>query len=88
MAPEHSVLCDARSLPADLSAVDLLARLQLAARRRGCTLRLTGTSDALCALIALVGLADVLPRVLEREAEERENRLCVEEEAELDDPPF
>ena len=88
MAPEVSVLCDARSLPADLAAVDALARLQLAARRRGCTLLLTGASDALRALIDLVGLADALPGVLERQSEQREHRRGVEEEAELDDPPL
>ena len=88
MALEFSVLCDVRSLPADLAAVDALARLQLAARRRGSALLLTGASDSLRALIDLVGLADALPGVLERQAEEREHRLGVEEEAELDDPPL
>jgi hypothetical protein len=88
MAPALSVPCDVRSLPADLTAVDALARLQLAARRRGCTLLLTGTSASLRSLIDLVGLADALPGVLERQAEEGEDGLSVEEEAELDDPPL
>jgi hypothetical protein len=88
MAPELPVLCDVRSLQADLATVDVLARLQLAARGRGRALRLSGASDALLALIELVGLGDALPGVLERQAEEREDRRRVEEEAELDDPPL
>ena len=86
MAPEVSVLCDVRLLPADLAAVNALARLQLAARRHGSMLLLAGASDSLRALIDLLGLADALPGVLERQAEQREDRLRVEEEAELDDP--
>jgi STAS domain len=88
MAPVLPVTCDVRSLQADLAAVDALARLQLAARRRGRALRLSGASDALRALIDLVGLGDALPGVLERQPEEWEDRLGVEEEAELDDPPL
>ena len=88
MARELSVLCDVRSLPADLAAVDALARLQLAARRRGRALLIAGASDSLRALIDLVGLGDALPGVLERQAEEREDGRGVEEEADLDDPPF
>jgi hypothetical protein len=88
MARQLPVLCDVRSLQADLAAVDALARLQLAARRRGRALRLSGASDALRALIELVGLGETLPGVLERETEQGEDRRGVEEEAELDDPPL
>jgi len=45
---------------ADAVAVDALARLALAARRRGCGVCLCGASEELLALIALLGLADVL----------------------------
>jgi len=40
--------------------VDALARLQLAARRCSCQVRLRGTSDELRALVAFMGLDDVL----------------------------
>ena len=82
MALRVRVLCDVSSLPADAAAVDLLARLQLAARRHGSELRLCGASRALRELIAFCGLAGVL----EREPEEREEALGVEEERQLDDP--
>lgn len=42
-------------------AVEALARLQLAARRSGCELRLRHAEPALVALLDLVGLGDVLP---------------------------
>jgi hypothetical protein len=44
----------------DLAVVDALARLQLAARRFGCALRLRGGEDDLLGLIDLVGLRTVL----------------------------
>ena len=40
--------------------VDALARLQLAARRYACPMRLRGASDDLRSLVAFMGLADVL----------------------------
>src|SRR5579862_447877 len=45
----------------DAVAVDALARLQLAARRRGCQIRLRNASRELLALVRWMGLADVLP---------------------------
>ena len=44
----------------DLALLDWLARMQLAARRRGGRLRLRNVSDELRCLLELVGLADVL----------------------------
>jgi hypothetical protein len=44
----------------DLWVVDQLARLQLAARRRGCSLRLRGASSQLRELIELAGLSDIV----------------------------
>jgi ABC-type transporter Mla MlaB component len=41
--------------------VDALARLQLAARRHQCQVRLRGASNELRALVAFMGLGDVLP---------------------------
>jgi ABC-type transporter Mla MlaB component len=56
-----SAVCDVRGVTADAVTVDALARLQLAARRRGCQVRLRGGSDELRALVAFMGLRDVLP---------------------------
>jgi hypothetical protein len=45
----------------DAVTVDALARLQLAARRRDCVVRLRNASAELLALVAFMGLANVLP---------------------------
>lgn len=55
------VLCDVRGLPSDCVTIDALARLQLAARRHGCRVRLRRASDELLELVAFMGLKDVLP---------------------------
>lgn len=68
-----------------LATVDALARLQLAARRRGLELRLCSPQRELRELIELAGLTAVLGVEPRREAEEREERLGVEEEGELGD---
>jgi ABC-type transporter Mla MlaB component len=54
------VLCDVRGVHPDAVTVDALARVQLAARRRGCQVRLEHASDDLRRLVAFMGLADVL----------------------------
>lgn len=54
------VLCDVRGVEPDAVTVDALARLQLAARRYGCRIRLRGASDELTELVAFMGLEDVL----------------------------
>lgn len=46
---------------ADLAIVDALARLQLAARRTGASVRLRGASPRLTEVLELAGLSDVLP---------------------------
>jgi hypothetical protein len=53
--------CDVRAAVPDAATVDALARLQLAARRHGCELSLRHATPELRALIALMGLEDVLP---------------------------
>lgn len=58
-APEIAV--DVGGVEADVAVVDGLARLQLAARRCGCVVRLCNASPELRDLIALLGLDDVLP---------------------------
>ena len=55
------VLCDVRGVAPDAVTVDALARLQLAARRHGCRVRLRHASDELLELVAFMGLSDVLP---------------------------
>jgi ABC-type transporter Mla MlaB component len=47
-------------VPADFAAVDALARLQLAAARRGRSLRLHGADGCLVELVVLAGLCEVL----------------------------
>ena len=71
---------------ADLGTVESLARLQLAARRCGLELRLRHVPDELRELITFVGLAEALRLDPRGQAEEREERVGVEEERELDDP--
>ena len=79
--------CDVGALPADGIALDALARLQLSARRAGLELEICNASHELCCLIRFTGLEEVLGVEPEREAEEREERLHVEEERELGDAP-
>jgi ABC-type transporter Mla MlaB component len=53
--------CDcSQVLEVDAVVVDALARLQLAARRRGCEVRLRHASVELRELVSLMGLKDVL----------------------------
>jgi len=79
--------CDVGALPADGVALDALARLQFAARRAGLELHLCNASRDLCCLIKFTGLEEVLRVEPGRQPEEREQRLGVEEERELGDPP-
>ncbi len=53
--------CDVRRVTADAVTVDALARVQLAAHRHGCQVRLLGASNELRQLVAFMGLRDVLP---------------------------
>ncbi len=53
--------CDVRGIPPDAVTVDALARLQLGARRHGCTVRLRHASAELRELVSFMGLSDVLP---------------------------
>ena len=55
--------CDVSGVEPDAVCVDALARLQLAAGRRGCCVRLENASPALVELVELMGLTHVLPRV-------------------------
>jgi ABC-type transporter Mla MlaB component len=53
--------CDVVDVPVDAVTVDALARLQLAAKRHGCRVRLRNASPELLNLVAFLGLEDVLP---------------------------
>ncbi|WP_159050131.1 STAS domain-containing protein [Streptomyces sp. MMG1533] len=77
------VVCDAGGLgPPGLGTVDLLARLELAARRAGGRIRLRDADPGLHALLDLVGLRFEM----EGQPEQREPALCVEEAVEPGDP--
>ena len=85
--PRTTIVCELGSLvDAHLGTIDALARLQLSARRHGREVRLRRATRELRELITFAGLADVLRVEPGGEAEEREQRLRVEEERELDDP--
>jgi ABC-type transporter Mla MlaB component len=77
------VVCDVGGLgPPGLAVVDLLARLELAARRAGGRIRLRDPDPALHALLDLVGLRFQM----EGQTEEREPAPGVEEAVETGDP--
>ncbi|MET9787113.1 STAS domain-containing protein [Streptomyces canus] len=77
------VVCDVAGLgPPGLGTVDLLARLQLAARRAGGRIRLRDPDPGLHALLDLVGLRFEV----ERQPEQGEPALGVEEEVEPGEP--
>jgi ABC-type transporter Mla MlaB component len=69
MAPQPAMVrrgaelvCDVGGLAhADAATVDALARLQLAARRLGWSIRLRNASDELRELLELMGLGEVVP---------------------------
>jgi anti-anti-sigma regulatory factor len=86
LARGDSIVCDVTALhDPDLGTVDALARLQLTAKRLGGSLRLVGVTPELDGLLGLTGLRDVLGVEVVREAEQREEPLGVEEEADAGD---
>ena len=52
--------CDVTGVGVDAVTVDALARLQLGARRRDCTVRLLNASQELLALVRFMGLDNVI----------------------------
>jgi ABC-type transporter Mla MlaB component len=54
-------ICDVATVAPDAVTVEALARLQLAARRFGCRIRLRRASPQLRELVCFMGLRDVLP---------------------------
>jgi hypothetical protein len=69
----------------ELALVDVLARLQLEARRHGFELRVVESGEEVRCVIELAGLSAVLALEPKRQPEEREQGLDVEEEGELGD---
>jgi ABC-type transporter Mla MlaB component len=87
------IVCDVGAIAdPDAVTVDVLARLQVTARRLGRRIELRRACDELEELLALMGLADVLPcrgasgLDPQGQAEEREQPLGVEEERDPGDP--
>ena len=75
----------------DLALVEALAWLQLAARRLGCSIRVHDPSGALCELLDLVGLSDVVVGAPDSGREvgrktERGKQTRVEEVVQPDEP--
>jgi hypothetical protein len=87
------VICDVGGVVSpDLTTLDALARLQLAAGRLGRKILLRNPCEELRDLLALTGLSDELPTHLDSGAEARgqaevgEESLGVEEEGDPTDP--
>jgi hypothetical protein len=70
-----------------LATLDSLARAQLAAKRSGLRAWVVAAPPEVLELAELAGLAGLLGLEPRRQAEEREERVGVEEERELADPP-
>jgi hypothetical protein len=85
----EDIVCDVRALAADGVSVDVLARLQLTARRHGCRIRLRHASSELDQLLTFCGLAGVVALRLEpqRQPEEREHPRGIEERVDRHDAP-
>ena len=87
------VVCDVTAMvDPDAATIDALARLQLTARRSGCCIRLRHTGGRLQGLLALTGLAEVVPCAppptvqAGGKAEEGEPPRGIEEEGDPADP--
>jgi STAS domain len=89
---DDPVVCDVGAIVApDAVTVDAMARLKLGAGRLGRSVVLRRASPELASLLGLMGLRDVvrllaLPLEPERQPEQREQVLHVEEERHLHDP--
>lgn len=62
LAGAGAVICDVSAVrPVDARLVEVLARLQLTARRHGGSVRVRGADPRLLLLLAFTGLAGVIP---------------------------
>ena len=87
-APRKTIACHVGELAnPDAGTIDTLARLALTTRRLGYEIRLQRASEELAELLALAGLSDVLGVEPRGQTEEGEERVGVQEERQLDDPP-
>ena len=57
---DRVLLCDVKGADPHAATVDALARLQLAAKRRGFRVRMRGASIELLELVDLMGLSEIL----------------------------
>jgi ABC-type transporter Mla MlaB component len=86
-----TVVCEVGALDPDAVTIDVLARVQLTARRQGCRVELEGVGVELRELLVFAGLGEVLPLVgasgvePRGQPEEGEQALGVEEEADPGD---
>jgi hypothetical protein len=71
MATETVILDCARMQESGLAAVEVIARAQLCARRRGATLRLRNASHELLELMVFAGLDGCLGVEVQRQPEQR-----------------
>ncbi|WP_213452354.1 STAS domain-containing protein [Rhizomonospora bruguierae] len=82
------VVCDVSAVvEPSVVTLDALARLRLTARRLGADIRVYPAHARLGQLLALTGLGAVLPLARQRQAEQREQPLDVEEVGDPADPP-
>jgi hypothetical protein len=80
------IIVDCRRLTQPTAAtIDQIARLKLAARRRGSELELQDASPHLLELIGFVGLSGVLRVESRRQAEQRKKPRRIEEERDVGD---
>jgi hypothetical protein len=89
--PRPILVVDVRGLDPDARTLETLARLQLAVRRAGASIRLRHACPALRDLLVLSGLAELLPLVAESGVErdrllEQREQLVVDEEVDPRDP--
>jgi ABC-type transporter Mla MlaB component len=54
-------ICDASGVDVDAVTIDAVARLQLAARRHDCRIRLCSAPPELLELVSFMGLTNVIP---------------------------
>lgn len=86
-----TVVCEVGALDPDAVTIDVLARVQLTARRQGRRIELGGVGAELRELLVFAGLVEVLPLVVASgveprgQPEEREQALGVQEEADPGD---
>jgi ABC-type transporter Mla MlaB component len=86
-----TVVCQVGALDPDAVTIDVLARVQLTARRQGRRIELEGVGVELRELLVFAGLGEVLPLVgasgvePRGQPEEREQALGVQEEADPGD---